>query len=100
MERREEDDRRPMSSGTGRAARTSRAREERGDEEPGRQYAQKARRAHPPTLHPRRRPGGMAYQLLPRATVTASPFNPEAASLHRKTITSATSRGVSTRPGG
>ena len=43
---------------------------------------------------------GVAYQLLPRATVTASPLTPEALSLHRKTITSATSRGVSTRPGG
>ena len=49
---------------------------------------------------PGARPGSLAYQLLPRATVTASPLTPDAASPHRNTITSATSRGVRTRPGG
>lgn len=37
------------------------------------------------------------YQIPPRATVIASPFTPPAAALQRKAITSATSRGSSTR---
>ena len=37
------------------------------------------------------------YQMPPRATVTASPFTPPAASLHRNAMTCATSRGSSTR---
>jgi hypothetical protein len=38
-----------------------------------------------------------SYQIPPSATVIASPLIPPAASLHKKAITCATSRGSSTR---
>ena len=100
VKRREEDDRRAVRVRRAGIARGSRSGERDGDREAGRHDADQPGHAHPFTLHPRRRPGSLAYQLLPRATVTASPLTPDAASPHRNTITSATSRGVRTRPGG